>query len=80
MYLVHSLMADSTFGQVLQLRSVCWLDISVSFRVSHAVTTMMPDVLKRQSYAQGSKFAAPCRVSLLASMKFVGARKSWDVT
>ena len=32
-YLVHKAMARSTFGTVLFLRSVCWLDISASFQV-----------------------------------------------
>ncbi|DBA75504.1 TPA: hypothetical protein ACH3X1_010755 [Trebouxia sp. C0004] len=31
-YLVHMAMADSTFGSVLRLQSVCWLDISASFQ------------------------------------------------
>lgn len=31
-YLMHSHMVNSTFGRVLELRTVCWLDISVSFR------------------------------------------------
>ncbi|DBB16924.1 TPA: hypothetical protein ACH3X3_014037 [Trebouxia sp. C0006] len=31
-YLVHKAMAGSTFGTVLHLRDVCWLDISASFQ------------------------------------------------
>ncbi|DBB16925.1 TPA: hypothetical protein ACH3X3_014038 [Trebouxia sp. C0006] len=31
-YLVHMRMTGSTFGTVLRLRSVCWLDISASFQ------------------------------------------------
>ena len=32
-YLVHKAMAGSTFGTVIHLRDVCWLDISASFQV-----------------------------------------------
>lgn len=34
-YLVHEVMADSTYGQILRLKSVCWLDIQAEFHVSY---------------------------------------------
>ena len=32
-YLTHNSFTDSTFGQVLLLRHVCWLDINAKFHV-----------------------------------------------
>lgn len=36
-HLTHEQRADSTFGQVLLLRSVCWLDLQAKFYVGHCV-------------------------------------------
>ncbi|KAL3134153.1 hypothetical protein ABBQ32_008570 [Trebouxia sp. C0010 RCD-2024] len=36
-YLTHEHRADSTFGQVLLLRWVCWLDLQAKFYVGHCV-------------------------------------------
>ena len=34
-YLVHEVFANSTYGQILRLKSVCWLDIHANFYVSN---------------------------------------------
>ena len=41
-YLVHESFRDSSFGQILLLKSVCWLDIQTGFHVSHVFHSSHP--------------------------------------